>query len=120
MDPDPAVEASVTAAALDYYEGWFDGDAERMRRALHPGLVKRALLPDGSFDVTTAAQLIEGSGAGAGRARDVPDRRIAITVHHVHNAIANATVTSAVYVDYLHLVRGPDGWRIVHAAWDYA
>ena len=27
---------TITAAALDYVEGWFDGDADRMRRALHP------------------------------------------------------------------------------------
>jgi Putative lumazine-binding len=34
-------EAGVRAAVLDYVEGWFDGNAERMERALHPDLVKR-------------------------------------------------------------------------------
>ncbi len=34
-------EAGVRAAVLDYVEGWFDGNAERMERALHPELVKR-------------------------------------------------------------------------------
>ena len=37
----------ITAAALDYVEGWFDGDADRMRRALHPDLAKRRLRADG-------------------------------------------------------------------------
>jgi AcrR family transcriptional regulator len=31
----------ITQAALDYFEGWFEGDAARMERALHPELAKR-------------------------------------------------------------------------------
>ena len=36
-----ADEAAVVSAVLDYFDGWFDGDAGRMERALHPGLAKR-------------------------------------------------------------------------------
>ena len=36
-------EAAIVEAVLDYFEGWFDGDAAAMERALHPGLAKRAL-----------------------------------------------------------------------------
>jgi len=36
-----ADERAVVATALDYFEGWFDGDEVRMARALHPDLVKR-------------------------------------------------------------------------------
>jgi hypothetical protein len=32
-----AIEASVA----DYFESWFDGDVDRMRRCLHPALAKR-------------------------------------------------------------------------------
>jgi hypothetical protein len=41
----PGLEAEIVACALDYYEGWFDGDAARMERALHPELVKRSRWP---------------------------------------------------------------------------
>ena len=34
---------AITDAVLDYFEGWFTADAERMRRALHPQLAKRRL-----------------------------------------------------------------------------
>jgi hypothetical protein len=37
-----ADDAGVVATALDYFEGWFEGDATRMERALHPELAKRA------------------------------------------------------------------------------
>ena len=36
-----AERAMIVATALDYFEGWFDGDAVRMERALHPELAKR-------------------------------------------------------------------------------
>jgi len=32
---------AITAVARDYIEGYFDGDESRMRRSLHPDLVKR-------------------------------------------------------------------------------
>ena len=32
---------AVRSVVLDYLEGWFEGDADRMRRALHPEFVKR-------------------------------------------------------------------------------
>jgi hypothetical protein len=34
-------DQAIRAVALDYIEGWFDGDASRMERALHPELVTR-------------------------------------------------------------------------------
>ena len=111
-------QAAIVATALDYFEGWFDGDVERMRRALHPGLAKRAPTDDGSkLDETTAEWMIDATAKGVGRTRDVPDRRIDVEVVDVQGDIASATVRSAVYHEYLHLARGPDGWRIVNALW---
>src|SRR4051812_14973787 len=39
--PTAADSAAIKATALDYIEGWYTGDAERMERALHPELAKR-------------------------------------------------------------------------------
>ena len=111
----------IAAAALDYYEGWFDGEPARMERALHPDLVKRSLAADGSSVATiSAAEMIDATAEGVGRTRDpgVERRRIEIRVDHVHEDVATVTVTSAVYVDYLHLVRTREGWRIVNVLWD--
>ena len=38
---------AIVRCALDYFEGWFDADPERMRRALHPELAKRSLDGEG-------------------------------------------------------------------------
>jgi hypothetical protein len=34
-------EDAVRSAVMDYEEGWFEGDAGRMKQALHPEFVKR-------------------------------------------------------------------------------
>src|SRR3954462_15380107 len=110
-----AAEAAVVDAVLDYFEGWFDGDAARMERALHPDLAKRALEPDGrTLNETTAAWMVDATGRGLGRGQDPGDRRIEVDVEDVHGSIANVTVRSAVYREYVQLARTSDGWKIVN------
>jgi hypothetical protein len=122
-EQEPSQQAEIVACALDYYEGWFDGDAARMERALHPDLVKRSLADDGSaVDTMTAQEMIEATARGLGKKRDESiggDRRIEISVDDVHGGIASVTAHSSVYVDYLQLARTRDGWKIVNVLWDW-
>lgn len=37
----PADATAIKETALDYIEGWYERNAERMERALHPELAKR-------------------------------------------------------------------------------
>jgi hypothetical protein len=107
----------VRATALDYFEGWYDGDAERMARALHPELVKRwagdtegvhlGKTLDKSAMVTRTAE----GGGSANR----PEERIDVDVLDVYRDIATVVVRSPEYREYLHLVRTPQGWQIVNA-----
>jgi hypothetical protein len=114
-------EAAVVEAVLDYFEGWFDGDAERMERALHPGLAKRSLEKDcRTLNETSAEWMNDATARGVGRERDPGDRQIEVEVDDVHGTIANATVRSAVYREYVQLVRTPEGWRIVNTFWEWA
>jgi hypothetical protein len=113
-----AAEAAILNAVLDYFEGWFDGDAGRMERALHPGLVKRSVETDGlTLNETTAQWMIDATARGVGGERDPGDRRIEVEVEDVYGTIANATVRSAVYREYVQLVRTPEGWKIVNTLW---
>jgi hypothetical protein len=110
----------ITQAVLDYFEGWFDGEVARMDRALHPNLVKRWPGEEqaASLGVTTKERMIELTAAGAG-AEDGADRRLDIEVADVYEDIASVIVRSAVYHEYLHLVRTRDGWKIANALWRY-
>ena len=105
---------AITQAALDYFEGWFDGDAERIDRALHSDLVKRRAGEE--LGVTTKERMLELTAAGGG-ADDGADRRLEVGVVEVHGDIATAIVRSAVYREYLHLVHTSGGWKIANALW---
>jgi ketosteroid isomerase-like protein len=110
----------ITRTALDYFEGWFDGDVARMDRALHPDLVKRwpGEAQVASLAVWTKERMLELTAAGRGRA-DADDRRLEVEVEDVYGDIANVTVRSAAYREYLHLVRTADGWKIANALWRF-
>jgi hypothetical protein len=115
-----ADEDAIAQTVLDYFEGWFDGDAARMKRALHPGLAKRSVVADDSLDHLTADVMIEATAQGHGKRRDPGKREIDVRVVDVHGQIASVVVDSNVYREYLHLIRTPDGWRIVNALWQFA
>ena len=109
---------AVRAAAMEYFEGWYDADLARVDPVLHPQLVKRSADQVGadSPSVTTKERFLELLRAGGG-AEDKTDDPIEVTVVDIHHDIAAAVVRSAQYREYLHLLRTPDGWRIVNAFW---
>ena len=100
--------------ALDYFEGWFDGDVTRMHRALHPDLVKRR--GGETLGVTTKERMLELTREGAGR-EDAADRWLDVVVEDVAGEIASVRVRSAVSYEYLQLVRTSLGWKIANALW---
>jgi putative lumazine-binding protein len=111
---------ALKSVALDYLEGWFEGATDRMERALHPELAKRSReRSDGQHEIETLTSrfMIDATAQGRGKGRDVPDRAIDVRVEHIHGDIANVTVTSAIYVEYLHLVRTESGWKILNVLW---
>jgi hypothetical protein len=120
----PEDATAIRQCLLDYFEGWFDGDAARMDRALHPGLAKQALAQgptrEEALDVTTKDEMVELTRQGRGRQRDLPDRAIRIDIASVSGDVASAIVHSAVYVEYALLARTSEGWRITGTLWRWA
>jgi hypothetical protein len=116
-----ADEEAILATVSDYVEGWFDGDASRMERALHPELMKRCRGIEGddpdALETLTAREMIDATAEGLGRSEDADDRQIEVEIDYLNGDIASATCLCHRYVDLLHLIRMPEGWRIVNAAW---
>lgn len=105
---------AVAGVAADYVEGWYRGDVERMDRALHPDLVKRIAEPaDGSGPLRAVSKdrMIELTRAGGG---EDSDATFDTSVDEISGGIASARVVSPEYVDFLHLVRTPQGWQIAN------
>jgi hypothetical protein len=115
-------EDAVRAATSDYIEGWFDGDAARMERALHPELAKRCRGIEGddpdALETLSATEMIDATADGEGQREDAPDRQIEIKIEYLSEDIASVTLLDHRYVDLLQLIRMPEGWRIVNAVWE--
>jgi hypothetical protein len=116
-----ADEAAVRRAVSDYVEGWFDGNAARMERALHPELVKRCRGIEGddpdALETLSAREMIDATAAGVGQREDAADRQIEIEIDYLDGGVASVQCFCHRYVDLLHLIDMPEGWRIVNAAW---
>jgi hypothetical protein len=117
-DVDQELAEALVTTVRDYYDGWFEGDVGRMRRALHPDLVKRGIKDSSRvIDTDTRSTMLEGTDLGIGTRYEPERRPIDIVINHVHTAIADVHVTGGVYVDYLQLVDVDGRWQIIHALW---
>ena len=123
----PADEAEKTAirqAALDYIEGWFEGNAERMDRALHPQLAKRLLevvsqTGQERFTHLTKDQMIEFTKRGGGNRVPADKRNIKVTVLDMTKTMAVVRTDCSQFIDYLTLAKGAGGqWKIVNVLWE--
>jgi hypothetical protein len=114
-------KAAIERVAMDYIEGWYEGDAVRMEQALHPELVKRAMIPDAEgkeyFQNLTKADMVKFTDAGGGKKIPVDERRINIDILDVFKTMATVRVESASFVDYLHLGKTEGDWKIVNVLW---
>jgi hypothetical protein len=113
----------IRAAALDYAEGWYSGDGDRMARAVHPELVKRILVTDtatGRTFVQTmgASALVNGARHGYGKSTPAERRQKDVRILDVFGNAAVAKVVMADWIDYLQLVKADGRWQIVNVLWE--
>src|SRR6476660_8791756 len=68
---------AITQTALDYVEGWYEANPERMERALHPDLAKRVVFTDDKgrsrLEQMSAMGLVQGVKRGGGK--DTPKEK---------------------------------------------
>lgn len=118
-----ADSAALRRTALDYIEGWYRADADRMRRALHPELVKRIHLAapggEGSYVQTMGrSQLVTSTSLGGGPETPEGARRSEVRILDVFRGAAVIRVAATDFVDYLNLVRTEEGWKILNVLWE--
>lgn len=116
-------EEAIRATALDYIEGWYTGDAERMERALHPDLAKRMVFTDpasgeSQLNDMGAGDLVGSTRAGYGKQTPESERRMDVTVLDVYENVASVKVVAKDWIDYLHVVKFDDRWVIINVLWE--
>ena len=114
--------AAIRAAALDYIEGWYAGNGERMERALHPELAKRIVNtnPNGrnSLGQQGAMTLVNATKAGGGKSTPVDQQRKDVRILDIFGNTASVRVDAATWVDYLHVAKWNGRWVIVNVLWE--
>lgn len=114
--------ADALQAARDYIEGWYEGDASRVDKILHPSFVRRiaavTVAGDDFFWNQDRTEFIEGIRRGGDKATPVDQRQIKTEVLDLARTTATVRVDSAYYVEYLSMVKLRDRWQVVNVLWE--
>ena len=102
-------DAAIKQTVLDYIEGWYEGNAERMERALHPKLVKRIFEKNSAGEVALdemgAQQLVEGTRRGGGKRTPPEKQQKDVTILDVFENAAAVKVVASDWIDYLQMAQ---------------
>ena len=117
-----ADKTAIRQTALDYIEGWYEGNAERMERALHPELAKRIVRtsPEGRsrLDQMGAMTLVQGTRRGGGKETPKDKQQKDVTILDVFQNAASVKIVASDWIDYLHLAKFNGRWVIVNVLWE--
>lgn len=117
-----ADRAAIKQAALDYAEGWYEGNADRMERALHPDLAKRIVRTNekgqSRLDQMSAMSLVQAARAGYGKQTPKDKQLKEITILDVYRGAATVKLEMQGWFDYLHVAKFNGRWVIVNVLWE--
>lgn len=115
-------EVAIRQTALDYIEGWYEGDAARMERALHPELAKRMVSADSTghsrLNQMSALTLVQRTQAGGGTKIPKEQQQKDVTILDRFQNAAVVKVVASGWVDYLEVVKFDGEWKIINVLWE--
>lgn len=115
-------QAAIRQTALDYIEGWYEGNAERMERAVHPELAKRIVRtgPEGRsrLDQMGAMTLVQGTRRGGGKETPKEMQQRDVIILDVFENTASVKAVMSDWIDYMHMAKFNGRWVIVNVLWE--
>jgi hypothetical protein len=116
-------EAAIRKTALNYIEGWYEGDAARMESALHPELAKRMIYTDpktgrSQFNHMGAMQLVQNTRRGGGNKTPKDQQTKDITILDRFNNAAVVKIVASGWIDYLQEAKVNGEWKIINVLWE--
>ena len=118
-----ADQAAIKQTALDYIEGWYEGNPERMERSLHPELAKRIVQTDPKTGKSVLNQmgamtLVQRTREAIGTKTPAERRQRDVVILDMFENVASVRVTAADWIDYLHVAKFNGRWVIVNVLWE--
>jgi hypothetical protein len=113
---------AIKQTALDYVEGWYEGNPERMERALHPDLAKRVVMRDDRgrtrLDQMSAMGLVQAVKRGGGKDTPKEKQQKDVTILDVFENAASVKAVMSGWIDYLHMAKVNGRWVIINVLWE--
>ena len=115
--------AAIRATALDYIDGFYNADAPRMERAVHPELAKRMVRTDpktgkSTLNQMSAMTLVQRTRDGIGKRFTESQRLHDVTILDRYQNAAVVKVVAAGWIDYLEEVKFDGQWKIINVLWE--
>ena len=113
---------AIKATALDYIEGWYQGNAERMEHAVHPDLAKRIVNTNergrSVLGHQSAMTLVQNTRRGGGKETPPAEQRTDVRILDIFQNTASVRVDAGSWIDYLHIAKWNGRWVILNVLWE--
>ncbi len=113
---------AIKRTALNYAEGWYEGNADKMESSLHPDLAKRIARTNDKgqtrLDQMTAMSLVQGTRTGYGKQTAKDEQQKDVAVLDITGAAATVKLEMRDWVDYMHIAKSNGKWLIVNVLWE--
>lgn len=113
---------AIKRTALNYAEGWYEGNADKMESSLSPDLAKRIARsnPQGQsrLDQMTAMTLVQSTRGGYGKQTLKAEQQKDVTILDVFGGAATVKLEMRDWIDYMHIAKINGKWLIVNVLWE--
>ena len=119
----PDDRARVRRAAMDYIEGFYEGDSTKLVRSVSPEVRKNGYWrasPDSAYRASHMPYtgfMRYAAGVRAGRGGPPPNAPREVVLYDVQDQTASAKVTAWWGTDYLLMGKENGRWMITHVLW---
>lgn len=113
--------SAIDATCHDYVDGQLQGDPERVARALHPDLAKRAVIGETPYELLGLRRMTKEELVGLTKRgvlkTPVDQWNRSCKILDVTGNAASVRLETPWFVDYFHMGNFAGKWLIVNALW---
>ena len=113
---------AIKRTALNYAEGWYEGNADKMESALSPDLAKRVVRTNekgqSALSQMTAMTLVQYTRSGGGKQTPKEEQQKDVTILDITGSAATVKCEMRDWVDYMHIGKINGKWLIINVLWE--
>lgn len=113
---------AIKRTALNYAEGWYEGNAEKMESALSPDLAKRIVRTNdkgqSSLGQMTAMTLVQATRGGSGKQTPKEEQQKDVTILDITGGAATVKLEMRDWIDYMHIGKINGKWLTINVLWE--